>query len=118
LSLVGTRIDFRERVPGFYGLSFGKSDLSDLPLDLAAHDDGVIGNDGSDTAEIDRDVAAADGAGNDRNGEGFWRRRGGRLPRAPMGQDKHTGDGEDDDNRIRENRSPSSHQPSSVGARS
>src|SRR4029077_12065434 len=101
------------RVAGFYGLSFGKGNLCDLSLYLAAHDDGVIGNDGSDAAEIDRDVAAADGAGNDGNCEWLRRRRGGRLPRTPMGQDEHTGDGEDDDNRASENCSSSSHQPSS-----
>ena len=59
LGLIGTRIDFGEQVAGIHGLPFGEGDLGDLSLDLAAHHDGVVGDDGADAAQIDRHVAAA-----------------------------------------------------------
>ena len=60
LGLVGPRIDLREQVAGMYGLPFGEVDADDLSLDLAAHDDGVIGDDGADAGQIDRHVVLSD----------------------------------------------------------
>src|SRR6476660_9147911 len=115
LGLIGTRIDFGERVAGLFGLSFCEGYLRYLPLDLASYDDCVIGDDRSDAAQIDWDIAAGNGAGDDRYRR-TWQRRS-RFPSAPMDQDEHTGDGEDDDNRASENCSSWSHQPSSEDAR-
>jgi hypothetical protein len=79
-----------------------------LPLDLAAYDDCVIGDDRSDPAQIDWHIAAPDGAGDDRYRRRCrWRRRS-PFSRAPMGQDE-TGDGEDDHKRGSENCNSSSH---------
>ena len=114
LGLIGTRIDFGERVAGLYRLPFGEGDLGDLPLDLAAHDDGVVGNDGSDAAEIDRHIAAADGAGDDRNGEGRRRWRGGGLAGAPMREKEDATGREAGDHQRNENGNSSSHLPSST----
>src|SRR4029078_10557845 len=85
LSLIGSRVDFGERVAGFYGLSLGEGNLCDLTLNLAANDDGVIGDDRSDPAQIDWHIATGNGAGDDRYGRGCWRRRACRISRAPFG---------------------------------
>ncbi len=73
LRLIRTRIDHGEQVAGLYGLPFGEIDFRDLPLDLAAHDHGVVGDDRADALQINRHVAAGDGVGND--GHGWDRRR-------------------------------------------
>src|SRR2546428_3307233 len=72
LRLIRTRIDHGELVAGLYGLPFGEVDFCDLLLDLAADDHGVVGDHCADALQIDRHVAAVDGAGNDGNG---WDRR-------------------------------------------
>src|SRR6516225_1112465 len=84
LRLIRTRIDHGEQIAGLHGLPFGEVDFGDLPLDLAADDHGVVGDHRADALQIDRHVAAVDGAGNDGNG---WDRRRGcrrRLGRKPM----------------------------------
>ena len=43
-----------------HGLAFGEVDADDLPLDLGAHDVGVVGNHRADAAEIDRHVMLGD----------------------------------------------------------
>ena len=65
LRLVGPRIDLCEQVTRMHGLPFGEGDLGDLPLDLAAHEDRVVGDDRTDAAQIDRHVLAADHTGDD-----------------------------------------------------
>ena len=65
LRLVGPRIDLCEQVAGMHGLPFGEGDLGDLSLDLAAHEDGVVGDDRADAAQIDRHVLLRDHAGDD-----------------------------------------------------
>ena len=50
-----------------HGLAFGEVDADDLPLDLGAHDVGVVGNHRADTAEIDRHVMLGDHPGDDRH---------------------------------------------------
>ena len=66
LGLVGTRIDLRKEVAGMHGLPFGEGDADDLSLDLAAHQDRVVGDNRADAAKIDRHVLTAHNAGNDR----------------------------------------------------
>ena len=77
LRLVGTRIDLREQVAGMHGLPFGEVDADDLSLDLAAHDDRVVGDDRADAGQIDRHVMLGDRSGDDRHrrDRGCWRRR-------------------------------------------
>ena len=65
--LVGTRIDLREQVAGMHGLAFGEVDADDLPLDLGAHDVGVVRDHRADAGEIDRHVMLGDRAGDDRH---------------------------------------------------
>src|ERR1700681_4634235 len=65
--LDSTRVDLREQVAGMHGLPFGEVDADDLSLDLAAHDDRVIGNDGADAGQIDRHVVLGDHSGDDRH---------------------------------------------------
>ena len=73
LRLIRTRIDHGEQVAGLYGLPFGEIDLRDLPLDLAAHDHGVVGDDRADALQVNGHVVAADGARN--HGHGWDHRR-------------------------------------------
>ena len=72
LGLVGTRIDLREQVAGMHGLPFGEVDPDELALDLAAHDDGVVGDHRADAAQVDRHVVLGDRSGDDRHRR--WRR--------------------------------------------
>jgi hypothetical protein len=50
-----------------HGLPFDEVDADDLSLDLAAHDDRVIGDDGANTGQIDRHVMLSDRSGDDRH---------------------------------------------------
>src|SRR3979490_3413931 len=50
-----------------HGLAFGEVDADDLPLDLGAHDVGVVRNHRADAAKIDRHVMLGDGPGDDRH---------------------------------------------------
>ena len=65
LRLVGPRIDLCEEITRMHGLPFIEGDLGDLPLDLAAHQHRVVGDDRTDAAQIDRHVLAADHTGDD-----------------------------------------------------
>ena len=76
--LIGTWIDLREQVAGMHGLAFGEVDAHDLPLDLGAHDVGVVRNHRADTAKIDRHVMLGDRSSHDGRGCG-WSRRGSNL---------------------------------------
>ena len=67
LRLIGTRIDLRQQVAGMHVLPFGEVDADDLALDLAAHDDGVVGDHRADAGEIDRHVVLGDRSGDDRH---------------------------------------------------
>ena len=64
LGLVRARIDLREEVSRLDGLSLDKRDLGELALNLASNDVGVVGDDGTDAAQVDRHVLAGDGRGN------------------------------------------------------
>ena len=70
--LIGPRIDLREQVAGVHGLAFGEVDADDLPLDLGAHDVGVVSNHRADAVKIDRHVMLGDYACDDRHRG--WRR--------------------------------------------
>ena len=72
--LVGTRIDLREQVAGMNGLAFGEVDADDLPLDLGAHDVGVVRDHRADAGKIDWHVMLGDRCGDDRHRR--WGRRG------------------------------------------
>jgi hypothetical protein len=72
LGLVRSRIDLREQVSGMYGLPLGEVDADDLSLDLAAYHDGVIGDHGTDAAQIDGHVVLGDRSGHNRHRG--WRR--------------------------------------------
>ena len=65
--LIRTWIDLREQVAGVHGLAFGEVDAHDLPLDLGAHDVGVVRNHRADTSEIDRHVVLGDHPSDDRH---------------------------------------------------
>ena len=67
LGLIGTRVDLREQVAGMDRLALGEVDADDLALDLAAHDDGVVGDHGADAGQIDRHVMLSDCSGDDRH---------------------------------------------------
>ena len=60
LRLVGPWIDLCEQITRMHGLPFIEGDLGDLPLDLAAHQHRVVGDDRTNAAQIDRHVLAAD----------------------------------------------------------
>ena len=72
LRVIRTRIYDGQQIARVHGLPFAEVDFCDLPLDLAADDHGVVGDHCADALQIDRYIAAVDGAGNDRNG---WDRR-------------------------------------------
>ena len=74
--LVGARIDLREQVASMYGLAFGEVDADDLPLDLGAHDVGVVRNHCAYARKIDRHVVLRDRRGDDRHRRGSGRRSG------------------------------------------
>jgi hypothetical protein len=99
--LIGAGIDLREQIAGVDRLTFGECDLGQLPLDLAAHDVGVIGNDGADAAQIDRHILAGHLSGHDghRRHDGFRRGR-----RASAGHRERAaaddGDGNDGNNGV------------------
>ena len=65
--LVGARIDLRQQVAGMHGLAFGEVDADDLPLDLGAHDVGVVRDHRADAGKIDRHVMLGDRCGDDRH---------------------------------------------------
>jgi len=73
LRLIGSRVDLRKQVAGVDGLPFAEGNLGDLPLDLAAHDDGVVGDHGADAAQINRYIMLSDRSGDDRHA--CWCRR-------------------------------------------
>src|SRR5437588_12511841 len=79
LRLIRTRIDHGEQIAGLYSLSFGEVDFRDLPLDLAADDHRVVGDDRADALQIDGHVVAGDDAGNHRRGRDRRRLSGLRL---------------------------------------
>ena len=65
------RINLGEQIASLDGLPLGERDPSNLSLDLAADNDSVIRNNGSDAAQIDRNLAVADFFSDYRNS---WRR--------------------------------------------
>ena len=67
LGLIGTRIDLRQQIADMDGLAFGEIDADELALNLAAHDDRVVGDNGADAGQIDRYVVLSDCSGNDRH---------------------------------------------------
>jgi hypothetical protein len=83
-------------------LSFGEVDAGDLALDLGVHDDGVVGDDGSDTVEIDRYVVLGDRPGDDRRRRRCRIRRLG-ISRRPYVFQHKSAAGKDDDHRADEN---------------
>src|SRR5262245_28002989 len=109
LRLIRTRIDDGEQIAGLYGLPFAEVDFCDLPLDLAADDHGVIGDDRAHALQINGYVVAGDGAGND--GSGWNRRRASRrrLGRKPMRDDESANDRGDRNCRNRGNDDLASH---------
>ena len=64
--LIGTRIDLRKQIAGMHGLALGEVDADDLPLDLRAHDVGVVRNHRADASKVDRHVMLGDSPGHDR----------------------------------------------------
>ena len=67
LGLIGTRIDLRQQIAGMDGLAFGEIDADELALNLAAHDNRIVSDDGADAGQIDRHVVLSDCAGDDRH---------------------------------------------------
>ena len=67
LGLIRTRIDLRQQVAAVNGLTFGEIDADKLALNLAAHDNRVVGDDGADARQIDRHVVLSDRSGDDRH---------------------------------------------------
>ena len=53
LRLVGAGVDQRQQVALVHDPPLAEGDLDQLPLDLAAHDDPVVGIDGADAAQIE-----------------------------------------------------------------
>src|SRR5262249_15088580 len=85
LCLIGARVDLREEIAGLYALAFGECDLRDLPLDLAANDNSIVGVDRTEAAQQDLYSRAGNRAGDDGNRRGRWGRRC-RLNMSTMGE--------------------------------
>src|SRR5262245_8672633 len=66
LCLIGARVDLSEEIAGVHRLALGEIDADDLPLDLGANGDRIIGDHGADPCQIDRHVVLSDRCGNHR----------------------------------------------------